>query len=426
MLVQEGRDEEAAQLLDARAAAAAAAAGVAARAAARSLWMRLGECRERLRDQKGAVTAFEKALEADPSRRPLRETLLARYGDDPAHDVEVRAHRMRILEDEPLHAPVVARALAHRRAQPSARDGGRRFLELLAGVGRRQRRGAPASCRASQPRRRPSATPTGTLDEDDHLAARAPRRAGRWPSVFAAVVGRHRARPRMRARLRSSARRRTAQERVSPVERSDLARAYSLCARMLGNRKTGLYRKPDPAFVGVAVIAQPPTAIVAGARLTDGRSLADVRFILGRALEIARPEYILAAALSRHDFTRLFAAILRAFHPRHARRRAGAGAASTTRRRCGSAPCPLQGRQAAGRALPRAGGHRVLVGALAQGRAADRQSRGPPGCGRHHRRRARSSRRRRPARASSISPASPPATTTWRCATKLDGALGRR
>jgi hypothetical protein len=89
---------------------------------------------------------------------------------------------------------------------------------------------------------------------------------------------------------------------------------------MLGNRKTGLYLSTNADFSDVALVAQPPTSIVVGPPLTSGRALADVRFILGRALEIARPEYILAAALPRQEFTRLFAAILRAFHPRHARR----------------------------------------------------------------------------------------------------------
>ena len=111
-------------------------------------------------------------------------------------------------------------------------------------------------------------------------------------------------------------------ERISPVAATDLARAYALVSRLLGNRKTGLYLKPDPQFRDIALVAQPPTAIVVGSSLTQGRARADVRFLLGRALEIARPEYILAAALSRSEFTRLFAAILRAFHPRHARRMA--------------------------------------------------------------------------------------------------------
>jgi golgin subfamily B member 1 len=311
MLVQEGKDDEAAQMLT-RALALLPPAPPTLRAGRASLWMRLGEARERLRDQKGAVVAFERALEADPSRRPLRETLLSRYGDDPSHDAEVRAHRMRIVDDEPLHAPSL-RALWKIDARSGARDGGRRFLELLAVSGaitdderRELMRIAPPDARTD---------PDGTLDEDDHHLLAHPdalplagvfsalwegTAAERAPGLESLGVG--------------------AGDRVSPVEDSDLARAYSLCARMLGNKKTGLYRKPDPSF-GVAVVAQPPTAIVAGARLTDGRAQADVRFLLGRALEIARPEYILAAALSRHDFTRLFAAILRAFHPRHSRRR---------------------------------------------------------------------------------------------------------
>ena len=35
-------------------------------------------------------------------------------------------------------------------------------------------------------------------------------------------------------------------------------------------------------------MAQPPTSIVVGPPLTDGRATADVRFVLGRALEIAQ------------------------------------------------------------------------------------------------------------------------------------------
>jgi hypothetical protein len=223
---------------------------------------------------------------------------------------------MRILAEEPLHVPSL-RALWQIDARSGARDGGRRFLELLAVAGqisdderRELVRLTPAE---------PKIDPDGTLGEDDHRLL-AFSDALPLASVFAALW--EGTAPDLGARAHGlDAVGVGASDRVSPVEDSDLARAYSLCARMLGNRKTGLYRKPDPSFAGVLIIAQPPTAIVTGARLVDGRAITDVRFILGRALEIARPEYILAAALSRHDFTRLFAAILRAFHPRHARRR---------------------------------------------------------------------------------------------------------
>jgi tetratricopeptide (TPR) repeat protein len=315
LLVQEGNDQEAAQLLT-RALPLLPPPPTSLRAARAALWLRLGECRERLRDHKGALTAFEKALEADPTRRPLREILLARYGDEPAHDVEVRAHRMRILDEEPLHAPSL-RALWRTEARAGARDGGRRFLELLAVAGditederRELLRLAPAE---------PKLDPNGTLDEDDHQLLAHPD-ALPLAAVFSAVWEGTAADLGRRAPSLESAGVGPG-DRISPVEDSLLARAYSLCARMLGNRKTGLYRKPDGAFAGVVLIPQPPTAIVTGDQLVDGRPPGDVRFILGRALEIARPEYILAAALSRHDFTRLFAAILRAFHPRHARRR---------------------------------------------------------------------------------------------------------
>jgi Tfp pilus assembly protein PilF len=319
MLVTEGKDEEAAQLLT-RALPLLPVADPSLRAARASLWMRLGEARERLRDGKGATLAFEKALEADPSRRPLREVLLGRYGDDPANDEAVRAHRMVLLADDPLHVPSL-RALAQLEARIGAHDGGRRFRELLAAAGaltddeRRALGGETVGPTAD-------ALPASLDGDDEHVALAHPD-ARPLAQVFAALwegTAAERA-PDLAAFDVGN------DDRVSPVDDSALARAYSLCARALGNRKTGLYRKGDPAFVGVALCAHPPTAIIVGPGIADGRADADLRFILGRALEIARPEYVLATALARDDFTRLFAAILRAFHPRHARRRLETGAA---------------------------------------------------------------------------------------------------
>jgi hypothetical protein len=274
--------------------------------------MRLGECRERLRDARGAVAAFEKALEADPSRRPLREALLARYGDDPAFDAIVRAHHMVLLADDPLHAPSL-RAVARIDARTGARDQGRRFFELLAVAGaisdaERRALGTPVPDDDSQ---------VGTLDEDDHRALAHPHALGLAP-VFAALWEGWSSRSPDLAALGVHA-----DDRVSPVAPTDLARAYALGARALGNRKTGLYLRRVGGAEELTVVAHPPTAIVVSPQLTQGRALADVRFLVGRALEIARPEYVLAAALPRDEFTRLFSAILRAFHPRHARLRPG-------------------------------------------------------------------------------------------------------
>jgi tetratricopeptide (TPR) repeat protein len=314
MLVTQGSDEEAATLLTRALPRLPPISDDVARVARATLWMRLGECRERLRDTRGATHAFEKALEADPSRRPLREALLERYGDDPSHDEVARTHRMMLLADDPLHVPSL-RAMAAIEARRGAVDGGRRFRELLAAAGGltdderaqlAQSAGAVALDEAA----------IGSLDEGDHELLAHPD-ALSLGAVFAAL-------------WEGTAPERTPTleslgvgpgDRLSPVEKSELALSYAVCAKALGNRKTGLFVKPDPGHTTVDIVAHPPTAIIIGPELMQGHPIGEVRFLLGRALEIARPAYVLAAALPRDEFTRLFAAILRAFHPRHARRR---------------------------------------------------------------------------------------------------------
>jgi tetratricopeptide (TPR) repeat protein len=311
ILVAAGKDEDAAALLT-RSLSLLPPPADAQREGRAVLWMRLGECRERMRDARHAMAAFEKALEADPSRRTLRETLLDRYGDDPALDEKARAHRAVLLADDPLHVPSL-RAMAKIDARNGARDGGRRYLELLAVAGAITDAERRALSDSAPPE--PAAGAGPSLDEDDH-AALAYADALVLAPVFAALWegnGGERAPDLAHYGVKP-------EDRVSPVASSELSAAYALTARVLGNRKTGLYMKPDPTFTQLAIVAQPPTAIVVGASFASGRSLGDVRFQLGRALELARPEYVLAEALPREEFTRLFSAILRAFHPRHARR----------------------------------------------------------------------------------------------------------
>ena len=52
-------------------------------------------------------------------------------------------------------------------------------------------------------------------------------------------------------------------------------------------------------------------------------SVSELRFFVGRALELLRPEYILAATLDPVALDDLFTATLKAFHPKHNRWRAG-------------------------------------------------------------------------------------------------------
>ena len=69
-------------------------------------------------------------------------------------------------------------------------------------------------------------------------------------------------------------------------------------------------------------MVQAPPALIVGPHLADGAPHAEVRFQLGRGLELTRPEYILAAGVRPKQFTQLFSSVLKAFHPRHSRRRA--------------------------------------------------------------------------------------------------------
>ena len=76
------------------------------------------------------------------------------------------------------------------------------------------------------------------------------------------------------------------------------------------------------------IVVQAPPALVVGPGLVDSAKSAEVRFQLGRGIELSRPEYILAAGVRPKQFTTLFGSVLKAFHPRHARRRATTGDAA--------------------------------------------------------------------------------------------------
>jgi len=117
----------------------------------------------------------------------------------------------------------------------------------------------------------------------------------------------------------------SARDKVSPMSDLDLGKIYGQVAKALGNRKTALYVRPEEASSDVTIVVQAPPALVVGAALANGAKAAEVRFQLGRGIELSRPEYILAAGVRPKQFTTLFASVLRAFHPRHARRRASAG-----------------------------------------------------------------------------------------------------
>jgi tetratricopeptide (TPR) repeat protein len=315
LLAQAGDHDAAAQLLT-RTLATMPPPPEELRVARAVLWRRLGDARDKLRDARGAVQAWERALEANPSQRDLRELVLERYAGDATMDDAARQHLAILIADEPLHPPSL-RALAKLEQRRGDDARARRLTELLAIAGAANDEEAAALRKHAhvQPADEPY---KGALEEKDHaLLAHPDARA--LGEVFAALWEATAAATRGLDALGVKP-----EDRVSPVSDLDVAKAFGACARALGNRRTGLFVKWDPSWSGVALVAQPPTAIVVGPQLADGRATAALRFQLGRALEIARPEYVLSAAMQPEEFAKLLTTILRTFHPRHARRAADA------------------------------------------------------------------------------------------------------
>jgi hypothetical protein len=106
----------------------------------------------------------------------------------------------------------------------------------------------------------------------------------------------------------------------------DVARLYVQIGKALGNKKTVLYLRKNARLERMEIVVQTPPALVFGAELVSA-PIGEARFEIARALELTRPEYALTAGVRPKQFTELFGHVLRAFHPRHIKRRAGDDAA---------------------------------------------------------------------------------------------------
>jgi tetratricopeptide (TPR) repeat protein len=305
-LVQQGADGEAAKLL-ARALPRLAPPGDQGARLRGGLWRRLGETRLRLGDERSGLMAFDRALAFDPSLREVRQEIVARLGMDPAHDELTRPHLEALVAETPLDPPSV-RALSAIAARRGEAARALRLTELLAVAGAATDEELRSLRRAAKAQHADEPYPGAIADDAHDLLAHPDARdlgelfAALWegagaqaPGLDALGVG--------------------PDDRASPVSGRDVAGVFGACARALGNRRTALYVRREPGSGGVTLVAQPPTAIVVGARLAEGRASASLRFLLGRALELARPEYALAAALELDELGRRFGSLLRAFNP---------------------------------------------------------------------------------------------------------------
>ena len=123
----------------------------------------------------------------------------------------------------------------------------------------------------------------------------------------------------------------SAEARLSPLADDPVAKVYSQAVRALGLKNTAVYLRffegggaglseetvEHVVSLEIQVAAMAPPAVIVPAALVSRHTIPELRFLVGRALELTHPAYILAAGVDRSDFTKLMSQILRSFHPRH-------------------------------------------------------------------------------------------------------------
>ncbi len=294
-----------------------AAATPEARKHRADLWERLGGILAG-KDRAAAIGAFKRAIDVDAERAPARAALAELYGEEVSDRLAaLDNHRSLVLLD-PTHASSL-RALAQDYANQGQIDRARCCYEVLDLLGLAFAEERAFLAQHPLPERRPDDPYAGSLEDGAtarHLAPADMLFMGEvLASVWEGVPGLS------PATLDSFGV--GAQDKVSPVSDLEVARIYSQAVKALGNRRTSLYVKPDTDFERVGLVGVAPPAIVVGQRLPPGARDRDLRFHIGRAVELTRPEYVLAATLPGPAFDVLFSGVLKAFHPRHARFRVG-------------------------------------------------------------------------------------------------------
>ncbi|HVZ75168.1 MAG TPA: tetratricopeptide repeat protein [Polyangia bacterium] len=309
-----------------------ASASVRARRA--RLWERQGQL-QRKKDPAGAIASFERAAALDPQSVEASEALVALYGDEPQHaDAAAELHRRLLAADVTRAASL--RALAALYQRRGLVDRARCCLDVLALLGEATREERAFLDAHPAPALKADDPYAAVLDDEDRRAHLAPPEALLMAEVFSSLwegapglVGQH---------VEDFGV--SAQDKVSPISDLDLGKIYGQVAKALGNKKTALYLRPGgaaaPGADDVTLVVQAPPALVVGGHLGAEADAPEVRFELARGLELSRPEYILAAGVKPKQFSQLFANVLKAFHPRHTRRRAadaaGADAATDLKR----------------------------------------------------------------------------------------------
>jgi len=299
-----------------------------ARQARAGLWERLGEARrkknkekDKEKDKESAIAAFERALELDPERTTARKTLVALYGSQSEFADAALDNLRKLVEADPTDVET-AQTLGAALAARGLMDQARCLYELCRLFGSTDPAVAAFLEAHPLPQLKPDDPYPGALNDDDRNVLAGPE-ARVMSAVFTQLW--EGAPHLLNERLEDLGV--TADEKISPMSDLDVARIYVEIGKALGNQKTTLYLHKSGQAGLMEIVVQTPPALVFGNDLIEAPP-AQARFAIARALELTRPEYTLTAGVRPKQFTELFGNVLRAFHPRHVKRRAGDDAAA--------------------------------------------------------------------------------------------------
>jgi tetratricopeptide (TPR) repeat protein len=277
----------------------------------------LGRVQRQLGDEAAAIGSLERSLELG-EELAVRQTLAELYGDRPEHAAAALQNHRRLLLADPSRVDSL-RALA-RASSAAAPYRAHCLYQVLHALEALDDQGRAFLDGYTPPALDVDAFYSGEISEEDRQAMLSLPEVHQLREVFALLWE---AAPTLLARKLEDYGV-TAADRVSPVGNTNLAKVYGACARALGLKQTALYFRDAADGEAIQVVGMAPPAVIVSAQVVR-RSVPELRFLVGRALELTQPAYILAAGLERAEFARLLSLVLRAFHPRHMRGRRDRG-----------------------------------------------------------------------------------------------------
>ncbi len=282
------------------------------------LWSKLGALLVST-DPAGAVGALQAAIVADPQRVEARLALAEIYGSRAEHqEMAIENHKAILRFDPTREESLHALAAAHIRHGQI--DQARCLLEVLSVLGLASEEEQDFLSQHPSPERKPDDPYAASLEDGVHAQYLEPQPDLHFMGEVLATVWEG-ATGLVQANLDDFGV--SAKDKASTVGDQAIALICGQAGKALGARRTSLYLRQDGDFDGVTLVGVAPPAIVVGQRLADEAGQCELRFRMGRALELSRAENVLAAILPAPEFDLLFLGLLKAFHPKHARFPAG-------------------------------------------------------------------------------------------------------